>query len=157
MSTKHPSLRGRGVWLYFVMGVTISVFAGLLWLQQSASLAAAGRRIFALETRRQELVERRSALLLRYTAATDPHRLETRAREMGFGPSDSVLRLPVASRGIPEGQSGLAVMSGPIGLYHAGHKIGEPAQADGRDRPLPSLPLTSGSSGFGTPGEGSAP
>jgi hypothetical protein len=105
--------------------VAVLAAAGLLWLQQSSALATTGQRIWSLDRERQALLERRSEALLAYAAATDPARLEARARALGFAPVGQTQVLAVPSfpagavvAGLPA-DSALAITAGATVLPQA--------------------------------------
>jgi hypothetical protein len=81
-----------------LIAVAVLMSAGLLWLHQSSVLATTGERIYSLDVERQALLERRSSGLVAYAAATDPLRLEARARALGFAPTRDVEVLVVPLR-----------------------------------------------------------
>jgi hypothetical protein len=100
-------------------GAALTV-AAVLWLTAAGNLSATGTRIARLEAERTGLAERRARALVAYAAATDPTRLEKRAREMGFKPADEVTFLPVSvpelhrdPRLDPNSPLGLLTASGP--------------------------------------------
>lgn len=95
MSARSHVASRLGPWVPLFIGASLLTCAGLVWLQQSSLLAVTGRRIYALEQRRQELQRERSLLLTRYAEATHPARLERRAIELGFGPTERVMYLPI--------------------------------------------------------------
>jgi hypothetical protein len=91
--------------------------AGLIWLMQSSALTACGRHIANLQQQRSELLERRSAALLGYAAATALDAREARAKELGYGPPNEVTQLPVdfAIADAP-GFQAAAIGGGPLGI-----------------------------------------
>jgi hypothetical protein len=100
--------------------------AGLLWLNQSSALATTGQRIFELDRERRALLERRAEALVAYAAATDPLRLEARARAMGFGPTHDVAVLPV--EGLPaDAELAVVAPDSPLALTGGAHVAAEAA------------------------------
>ena len=90
-----PRLTDNSPMLAGLIAVCVLMCAGLLWLHQSSVLATTGERIYSLDLERQALLERRSVGLVAYAAATDPLRLEARARALGFAPTRDVEALVV--------------------------------------------------------------
>jgi hypothetical protein len=87
----RPTERGAHPPQLIVLGVAVVITcAGLVSLAQDDALAATGRRIAELHTRRSELMEQRADALVALAAATDPRALEARAEALGFASPDSV-------------------------------------------------------------------
>ena len=105
--------------------------AGLLWLSQSSSLAATGRRIADLQAERSGLLERRTAALIAHARVTDPRAMAARADELGFGPAAHVAFLPVYT-GAPLTQplASVGSPSGPLSIV-----LGNTADTDGGASP----------------------
>ncbi len=95
MTDRRSPTRILSRWFPFAVAAITLTCAGLVWLKQSSALTAAGRRIYVLELRRQDLLEQRAELLAAHAVATDPRRLDERASQLGFGPTDRVEYLPV--------------------------------------------------------------
>jgi hypothetical protein len=87
MSRPRPNRPTPTVPLLGLAAVAAVTCASALWLHQSSLLATTGQRIYELDLERQALMERRAAALVAYAAATDPRRLEDRARALGLAPS----------------------------------------------------------------------
>lgn len=98
-STSH---RGRG------LGLALSLTsASLVWLSLSSRMAAAGHEIATLEAARGQLIEQRITALLSHAAATDPERVMSRAKALGFQPVAAPQRLLVQdARALPLADAG---------------------------------------------------
>jgi hypothetical protein len=115
-----------------VAGVALTL-ASLAWLSQSSALTATGTRIYRLEQERQALQLRRAAVYGAYADATNPHRLEERARALGLGPMPAADVVQVELS--PEERAPLAI--DPRSALHTVLAVGERPQ--GRARPLVGL------------------
>lgn len=117
MKTTLTQLTDNSPMLAGLIAVAVLMSAGLLWLHQSSVLATTGERIYSLDLERRALLERRSAGLVAYAAATDPLRLEARARALGFAPTRDVEALVVpASRDPEQVIAGGVAADSPLGI-----------------------------------------
>jgi hypothetical protein len=113
---REPPARRRHNWLLAVTVAGTLTLSGVLWLTAAGNLAATGTRIAGLESQRATLAERRARALVAHAQATDPWRLEVRARELGFVPPESVAFVAVTQPG-GAGPADVVRLDSPLGVY----------------------------------------
>ena len=131
MTARQHAGNVRPFWVPAVALAATLTLAGLVWLKQSSALAAAGRQIYDLEERRQDLLQQRAALLIQLEETRDHGRLEQRARDLGFGPPAYVTYVRAAVAGQDGARLGPIDPHSPLALITHSEGVGAPTVRPG--------------------------